>query len=330
MSSRLNSGLAATEVHRKSKLSTARSGKAVDAAEDALITLGGVFQRADQVVCLGQVQMLTARKQEISARRILPLGEYALGERLAEAATFMIFDGRIEDFKVVDPPTKIVRTMMERAARCRLPYLRSVISAPTLRPDGSLLSQPGYDESTGLFFDPAGMTFPPIDTRPARHDALIALDRLRLLYAGFPFVTDADRSVVLAAVVTGCVRQSLPTAPMFGASSPTPGTGKSKLTDTYSVVATGREAGVIAQAGNEEELEKRLGAMLLQGANFIAIDNCTAPIEGIFLAMLLTQAEVQVRPARHFEGGSRPRECIRRRDRKQSACGGRPDAEGAR
>ncbi|MCW6506971.1 hypothetical protein [Lichenifustis flavocetrariae] len=270
--------------------------EAVDAAEDALIALGGVFQRADQIVCLGEVPMLTAHRREVSARRILPLGEYALGERLAEAATFMTFDGRIEDFKVVDPPTKIVRTMMERAARCRLPQLRSVISAPTLRHDGSLLSQPGYDESTGLFFDPAGVAFPTIEQRPSRQAALVALDRIKLLYEGFPFVTEADRSVVLVAVVTACVRQALSTAPIFGASSPTPGTGKSKLTDTYSVVATGREAGVIAQAGNEEELEKRLGGMLLQGASFLAIDNCTAPIEGIFLAMLLTQTEVQVRP----------------------------------
>ena len=37
------------------------------------------------------------------------------------------------------------------------------------------------------------------------------------------------------------------------------------LVDLASVVATGREAGVIAQGRTEEELEKRLGALLLAG-----------------------------------------------------------------
>ena len=67
------------------------------------------------------------------------------------------------------------------------------------------------------------------------------------------------------------------------------------LVDLASAVATGREAGVIAQGRTEEELEKRLGALLLAGEQVIAIDNCEAPLGGEFLCAMLTQRVVRPR-----------------------------------
>jgi hypothetical protein len=61
------------------------------------------------------------------------------------------------------------------------------------------------------------------------------------------------------------------------------------------VIATGREAGVISQGKTEEELEKRLGALLLAGDQVIAIDNCEAPLGGEFLCSILTQRVVRAR-----------------------------------
>ena len=62
-----------------------------------------------------------------------------------------------------------------------------------------------------------------------------------------------------------------------------------------SVIATGREAGVIAQGQTEEELQKRLGALLLAGERVVAIDNCEAPLGGEFLCQVLTQPVVRAR-----------------------------------
>ncbi|WP_198384965.1 hypothetical protein [Roseomonas sp. KE2513] len=67
------------------------------------------------------------------------------------------------------------------------------------------------------------------------------------------------------------------------------------LVDLASVIASGREAGVIAQGKTEEELEKRLGALLLAGDQVIAIDNCEAPLGGEFLCSMLTQTVVRPR-----------------------------------
>ena len=105
----------------------------------------------------------------------------------------------------------------------------------------------------------------------------------------------------LSAILTACVRQGLPTAPMHGFSAPTAGSGKGKLVDIPSVIATGREAGVIPQCASEEEMEKRIDAELLEGAGAIAIDNCTHPIDGNKLCSMLTQSTVSIRPL----GGSK-------------------------
>ena len=52
--------------------------------------------------------------------------------------------------------------------------LAGVITTPTLRPDGSILSEAGYDPATRLLLvDPPAM--PPIPQRPNRDDALIAI-----------------------------------------------------------------------------------------------------------------------------------------------------------
>jgi hypothetical protein len=67
------------------------------------------------------------------------------------------------------------------------------------------------------------------------------------------------------------------------------------LVDVASAIATGREAGVIAQGKSEEELEKRLGALLLASDQVIAIDNCEASLGGEFLCSMLTQQVVRAR-----------------------------------
>jgi hypothetical protein len=108
-------------------------------------------------------------------------------------------------------------------------------------------------------------------------------------------VAEADRAVALSAVLTAAIRRSPPTAPLHAFSAPTAGSGKSMLVDLASLIAGGREAVVLAQGRTEEELEKRLGALLLAGEPVIPIDNCEAPLGGEFLCQMLTQPVVRAR-----------------------------------
>ena len=274
---------------------------AVDAAEDALIAAGGLYQRGNQIVLMGEAPVKTHDDKEVTASRIFEVGEYALAEKIASAACVMKFDARVNDDIVTNPPSWLVKTLQQRTGHFRFQILTAIINAPTLRPDGSLLDVPGYDEVTGLYYDPRGVEFPKIPESPTRRDAERALADLSELLGGFPFETEDGRAVALSVILTACVRQGLPTAPMHGFSAPTAGSGKGKLVDVSSVVATGREAGVIPQCASEEELEKRIDAELLEGAGAIAIDNCTHPIDGNKLCSMLTQATVSIRPL----GGSK-------------------------
>src|SRR5207302_431076 len=118
---------------------------------------------------------------------------------------------------------------------------------------------------------------------PTFIDALVALKTLNDLIGTFPFVSDADRSAAVSAILTACVRRVLKNAPIHASTAPTAGTGKGKLLDTAAIIATGRQSSAFTQGTSEEETEKRIGAMALKGDAVIMIDNCTLPLCGRFL-----------------------------------------------
>ncbi len=268
----------------------------VDLAEAALTAAEfGIYQRGAFVVRPGEVSVSISRGKEVTAQRILELGDHALVEALTKAAEWEKYDGRSESWVRIDAPQKVAVTYKQRVGRWRLPVLTGLINAPTLREDGSVLCTPGYDAATGLLLELCGVEFPAIPDRPSQDDAVAALQVLSELLQGFSFVQDASRSVALSAILTACIRRSLPTAPLHAFTAPVMGSGKSKLVDVATMLASGREAAVIAQGKTEEETEKRLGAMLLAGDAVIAIDNCEAPLGGDFLCQMLTQPVVRAR-----------------------------------
>jgi putative DNA primase/helicase len=215
---------------------------------------------------------------------------------MSAAANFERFDKRANKWVSADPPMTIVLALQQHGlGKLRFPVLHGVVTAPTMRADGSILSKPGHDAATGLLFDPRGAVFPKIPDRPTRADAESAFALLNGLIGTFPFETKNDRAVALSAILTASVRRSLTTAPLHAFSAPTAGTGKSKLADVACVIATGFKASPIGQRTGEDELEKALGAKLITGAPFIAIDNCTQPLSGDLLNSMLTQEEVSPR-----------------------------------
>jgi hypothetical protein len=123
----------------------------------------------------------------------------------------------------------------------------------------------------------------------------MALAELEALIGTFPFVSKADEAVAISNILTATIRRSLRTTPLHGFSAPAAGSGKTKLVDIASVIANGREAGVIAQGADDAETEKRLVGLLLGGETVVAIDNCENPVGGDFLCQVLTQTRVQAR-----------------------------------
>lgn len=279
---------------------------AVDGAMAALTDpAAGVYARGDDLVRVvlhvTPQKTLSLTKQGDNVERpngavvITVLTEAALIETLTRHAQFVKMDNRAGKFVPCDCPADVARMILANKGHgWTVPRLRAVISAPTFRQDGTILSETGFDTSSGLLL--AGdQLWPSPPELPTKRDAQIGLGVLLEVIGGFPFVDDTDRAAALALLITSVMRPSLKTVPMFAITAPAAGTGKSLLVDIAATMATGRKAAVITPTRDEVELEKRIGAVALAGDSIISIDNVTHILKSDQLCQMLSQEEVQVR-----------------------------------
>ena len=196
--------------------------------------------------------------------------------------------------KEIDCPEKISKTLIARG-QWKLPILRGLIHAPTLRPDGSILDSLGYDPITGLLFLGCDTSWEPILEKPTLMDAQNALEKLTIVLEGFPFANPESKSVAVAGLLTALIRKSISTAPMIGITAPKMGSGKSLLADTIALIATGKPNSVLSMAENEIEERKRLFSVLMEGDLMICYDNIERPFGSPSLCSVLTQKEFKDR-----------------------------------
>lgn len=253
------------------------------------------FQRDRSLVRAAIAKAKTSDGAVVEIAGIVPVTNAMLGRAMGQSAEW---ERSLKTGEVVriDPPKEIVEQVAAMSGEWPFPPITGVIGTPTLRPDGTLLSRPGYDEVTGLVL----MSSPPmpsISIEPSRSEAARALDLLGTLLAEFPFSDDASRSVAFSMILTTVLRGALlPAVPMHVATAPQPGTGKSFLADIASAVATGERCPVIAIAPNPEETEKRLIGAALAGQQIIALDNVSEMLSGDFLNQVTERPIMQLRP----------------------------------
>lgn len=284
----------------------------VDAAEQALLSsTANVFQRYDLLVHTVRLDVSASEDgvgRDSGALVIRPVTAIWLRDQLGQVARWQ--KQTQNGMRRSDAPFEVATTLISRVGKWKLPPLRGITQSPTLRADGSILQRPGYDTASGLLYDPGGVAFPDIADDPSREDGLRALLLLSRPFRGFSFATDADRSVLLAAILTALVRGMFPAAPMFLIDAPTAGNGKSLMTETIGIIATGHKPAMMAQARTDEENEKRLASVLMAGDPLIVLDNCGYTIEGDFLCSMLTQEVVQTRVLGKSETRWLPTRCV--------------------
>ena len=269
--------------------------RVVDEAEEALLGSGReVYQRGGLLVRPLLLPTIPANDDW----KFTPLTRPWLVEALTCAARFLKYDARGQGLRAGRRARRgrrraaVARRQMEAAGARR--HHQDAIPAPrrhrcakrraTTR-RAACCTSPAATASRRSRSSPA---------KPTRLEALALLDRL---LDGFPFVSRADRAVALSAILTMLDRRSMTAAPLHAFTSPAAGTGKSLLVDVVALLATRRPMPVISQGarGNEEELEKRLGAALLAGDAAISLDNCEHPLQGSFLCQALTQQSLNIR-----------------------------------
>lgn len=265
-------------------------------AERALILAGTPFYVRGGLIVRPVLDKLPSSLGDlVNAARLLPVQEGAMIDHLSRSAAWQRFDGRKGLHVPADPPPGVATTILARDGEWQFPRLSGVITTPTMRPDGTILSEAGYDAQTHLLLlDPP--TLPSIPEKPTKADAAAALTKLDALLKDFPFVDSASRSVALSALITPVVRGAMAVAPMHVINARAPGTGKSYVVDIVSAISGGERAPVISVGRKEEETEKRLHAAIIEGHPLIAIDNVNGELGGDALCQLVERPIVSVRP----------------------------------
>ena len=174
----------------------------IDQAEQHLLaSQQDVYQRGSLIVRPVQEDISIADGRKVSTTRLAQIRSNNMRETFSRAIDFQNLVPRT-GWISVDCPKQIADTYLEREGNWHLPRLARIITAPTLRADGSILDQPGYDEATGLLFEPQGVDFLPVPTTPRMDDLLDAARTIEELLKTFPFVDKPSRAVAVSAILT--------------------------------------------------------------------------------------------------------------------------------
>ena len=189
-----------------------------------------------------------------------------------------------------DAPTYIANAIIAKHGSRNFRKLTAVTTAPTLRPDGSVLDEPGHDPATGLMYVTTEAYPLAVPSAPTVEQALDALAKLWHPIRLFPFADDVAIGVTLAAILSACLRPALPTCPAFGFDAPAAGTGKTLLAKCIGALATGGDVAVLPPTNEEDECRKRLFAALRGGSKVLLWDNVRDPLGNSVIDSFLTSA----------------------------------------
>lgn len=173
-----------------------------------------------------------------------------------------------------------------------LPFLRSlrgVTHTPLPRAEGGLISEPGYDDASGLLYHPLG-PMPDVPARPTSAQLEAATSRVRALVAEFAWTGKHDLANYLGALLTPLLRLVTPPPyKMIAIVAHQRGSGKSLLAELLRTVHGGT---LRSWPSSEEEVGKQITAVLTQTTAPVAqIDNIRGIVRSAKLEALLTTRE---------------------------------------
>jgi hypothetical protein len=189
----------------------------------------------------------------------------------------------------VFPPENLAKAIVN-LGRWPFPVLRGIVEIPVLRKDGSVLDIPGYDMASELYYRP-NAEIPKIPGNPARSDAETAASFLLDILSDFPFQDEGSRDNALGLLLTVVVKEIVGLAPMALIDAPAKGTGKTRLAQLASIVATGRELPLSPEVRDEDEWRKQITSLLIADRLVIVIDNVERTLCSSHLAAVLTTSE---------------------------------------
>jgi hypothetical protein len=247
-----------------------------------------VFLRGGAPTCI--------RSAEKGPPVLSQMNEPAMRGRIARVAEFYVATQR--DDIAVSPPVENVRDILAldlvayaKEHKLRpFPPIDGVTTTPVLRPDWSVVTTPGYDEPTRLFYAPSpDFTMEPVSEFPTPNMVRQAVELIEEAFGEFPYESEADKANAVAALITPPTRPAINSkSPLAIVEAPQAGNGKSLFVEAVCRTATGCSPAMMGAPGSDEEMRKQITATLLTGPAVIVIDNIDGPISSGSLARALT------------------------------------------
>jgi putative DNA primase/helicase len=266
----------------------------VDQLEDAILKLRPrkIFQRGGRLVRITvDANPPRGLSKVIGATAIGAAPIPHLTEMASLSADWLRLDKRSGEWGASIPPDWAIKMFSDRG-KWTLPPITGIAEAPTLRPNGTVIENPGYDEETGIMLAMSD-NYPAVPVNPTILEARKAINDLLEIFSDFPIMSDHDRSAIIAALLSVVCRSAINgPVPLFTIDARAAGTGKSLLVDVISTISCGRKAARMTQAHQEAEEAKRLLAIAIEGTPLVLIDNLTAPLGSGALDASLTSGFV--------------------------------------
>ncbi len=270
----------------------------IDQALDALSRVHLLFVRH------GEIVEIVARQDDgrLALHRV---ESHRLRDILCRHARFGYWNLETREWVDRLPPMWVLRCILARGSYPEFRELRAIVDAPTLRADGSVLQEPGYDAASRLYLAPGG-AFPPIPRSPDNEQVAEAIAALCDPLDEFPFVEVYDGVAALAAILTVAARHWIDgPVPAFAISATAAATGKTLLAQAVSEIGSGQPAAVTTVPRNDEEIRKKITTFAVAGSPVVLLDNIEEPLGSEPLAAALTAnwwADRLLGGNRHFNG----------------------------
>jgi hypothetical protein len=247
----------------------------VDECTDVILTEGEVYQLKDQLVRVTDQGRLAPVEPDWAVDYLQRHAEF---ERL-----------QAKGWRRTDLPLNYARTILAKRGEMGLRELGAIVPGPFLRPDGSVVDQPGYDDATQVLYRPTGPSGTSVRPHVTPAMAEDVLRRLWAPFSKFPFAGDIDRGCVLALLLTAALRAGIPTSPGGLIESHEAGSGKTLCAQAIANL-TGVPAVPQALSQYEEETKKSLFSAARAGVPCVLYDNVgrDRALDSASLAMVLT------------------------------------------
>lgn len=260
-----------------------------DKAIAALAAEENLYQQAGHLVRVVRLDpsSATAAKPD-GTPEIRRAESETIRELLARWARWERFNTKEKELVSCHPPKDVAAAVRKRGEWPGIRPLESVLEAPCLRPDGTVLARPGYDEQLRSILLP-GADFPTVRDEPEIEHARKALKALVQPFEEFPWSRPEELYVPIAAILTLYARPAIRGAiPAIVFDSSVAGSGKTLASGTVHAAYTGRWSESNTYPEDHIELEKSLAGEAMAGSPVVDWDNVEGHVEPPPLLKVLT------------------------------------------